>query len=103
MNPGSNSISTASALLFAVLAGCGSNDHNWKLNAAPAASAPVAPAAPATSYLPVGPQTNVAESTVTAGGWTVCATDPYDGTTVVITTVLATCNKARLMLACRPV
>lgn len=84
--------STALALLFAILAGCGSDDHIWAL-----------PAPPAASYLPVGPQLNVAASTVTAGGWSACHTELYDATTAVITTVLATCDKPLLMLACRPV
>ena len=42
-------------------------------------------------------------TTVTSGGWTVCNNELYNATTTVLATVLATCNKPRLMLACRPV
>jgi len=52
-------------------------------------------------YMPVGPQTNVVQFQVAAGGWTICHTEPYDGTAA-LATVLAACNKANLMLACLP-
>src|SRR5262249_19601478 len=49
-----------------------------------------------------GPQTNVMALQVALGGWTVCYTEPYNATTGVLATILAVCNKANLMLACRP-
>src|SRR5712671_3894410 len=55
-----------------------------------------------TDYRPVGPQTNVMALQVALGGWTVCYTELYNGTGA-ITNILAVCNKANLMLACRPV
>jgi hypothetical protein len=56
-----------------------------------------------TDYRPVGPQTNVMGLQVALGGWTVCYTDLYSAGTGVLTSILAACNKANLMLACRPV
>ena len=53
------------------------------------------------TYGPVGPQTNVPVSTVTTGGWTQCYTELYNAD-IPITTVLAACPKAKLMLSCRP-
>ena len=55
-----------------------------------------------TDYRPVGPQTNVMELQVALGGWTVCYSDLYNASTGVLANVLAACNKANLMLACRP-
>jgi hypothetical protein len=56
-----------------------------------------------TDYRPVGPQTNVMALQVALGGWTICYTDLYSAGTGVLTSILAACNKANLMLACRPV
>jgi hypothetical protein len=53
----------------------------------------------AQTYLPVGPQTNVAEDTVTGGGWTECYRDTYD-IEMDADTVLARCPGRRLMLSC---
>ncbi len=57
-----------------------------------------------TDYRPVGPQTNVMALQVALGGWTVCYSELYNlapgGS---LATILAACNKANLMLACRPV
>ncbi len=57
-----------------------------------------------TDYRPVGPQTNVMALQVALGGWTICYSElysPIPGGS--LATILATCNKANLMLACRPV
>jgi hypothetical protein len=54
----------------------------------------------AQDFLPVGPQTNVPETTVTGGGWTECFRDLYNGEWDV-DTVLSECSGNRLMLACR--
>ena len=54
------------------------------------------------NYMPVGPQTNVSQARVNLGGWTTCYTELYSNTTGVLATILATCNKANLMLACLP-
>jgi hypothetical protein len=56
-----------------------------------------------TDYRPFGPQTNVMALQVALGGWTICYTEPYNATTGVLANILAACNKANLMLACRPV
>ena len=56
-----------------------------------------------TDYRPVGPQTNVMALQVALGGWTVCYSDLYNSAAGVLANVLAACNKANLMLACRPV
>jgi len=56
----------------------------------------------AVAYLPVGPQTNVALSTVTSGGWTLCYSAGMDvafGTSASVT--LAGCTGSQLMLAGR--
>ena len=55
-----------------------------------------------TDYRPVGPQTNVMALQVALGGWTVCYTELYNAAGN-IANILAVCNKANLMLACRPV
>lgn len=67
-----------------------------------AAAALVAAPATAATYLPVGPQLNVALGTVTSGGWTLC----YSATMATIfgtsaATTLAGCSGDRLMLAGR--
>ena len=54
------------------------------------------------NYMPVGPQTNVPQARVNLGGWTTCYTEPYNANTGVLATILATCNKANLMVACLP-
>ena len=54
----------------------------------------------AQTYLPVGPQTNVPENTVTEGGWTECYRDTYS-IEMDASTVLASCPGERLMLSCR--
>ncbi|MGB3728841.1 MAG: IPTL-CTERM sorting domain-containing protein, partial [Thermodesulfobacteriota bacterium] len=53
-------------------------------------------------YLPVGPQVNVPQSTVTNGGWVECYRDTYDNF-MNADEVLANCPGDRLMLACKPV
>lgn len=66
------------------------------------AAATLATPALAATYLPFGPQTNVALSTVTSGGWTLCYSatmaTPY-GTSA--SAPLAACTGSRLMLAGR--
>ncbi len=49
------------------------------------------------------PMTNVPEAFITAQGWTVCYSDLYNNTGTPLSTILSTCNKSNLMLACRPV
>lgn len=56
-----------------------------------------------TDYRPVGPQTNVMALQVALGGWTICHTELYNVSGVAIANILAACNKANLMMACRPV
>jgi hypothetical protein len=51
------------------------------------------------NYMPVGPQTNVSQALVNLGGWTTCYTEAYNAAGT-ISTILAACNKANLMLAC---
>jgi len=53
------------------------------------------------AYEPVGPQVNTAISTVTAGGWTQCFIEKYNGGTALATVLNTNCTKADLMLACR--
>lgn len=55
----------------------------------------------AQTYLPVGPQTNVPESTVTGGGWTECYRDLYINE-LDADTVLRRCSGNRLLLSCLP-
>ena len=59
--------------------------------------------AAAQSYLPSGPQTNVPEATVLAGGWTVCHQSGYEVNSGSMATILAGCSEENIMLACRPV
>jgi hypothetical protein len=59
-----------------------------------------APAA-AASYLPVGPQTNVAVATLTGGGWTQCLSESYGTYGTSISGTLAGCTGSRLLLAGR--
>jgi hypothetical protein len=59
-------------------------------------------AAAAATYLPVGPKTNVAMSTVTGGGWHQCYSDTYFGALPSgpsISSILSACDGAHLMLA----
>lgn len=66
-----------------------------------AAAVGLAIALPATAatYLPVGPQNDVAMSTVTGGGWTLCFAEPYGQGGTSITAALAGCTGNRLMMA----
>jgi cysteine-rich repeat protein len=48
-----------------------------------------------------GPQINFPEASLT--GWTVCFSGTYDQAVPPVADVLVQCNKANLMLACRPV
>jgi PEP-CTERM motif len=77
------------------------NKHILAISAAAifAASSSVASAA---TYLPVGPQTNVAVSTVTGGGWTQCYSSTY-GTPLGNSSAgaLANCGTGNIMLAAR--
>jgi hypothetical protein len=59
--------------------------------------------AAAATYLPVGPQTNVALATVTGGGWHQCYADTYFGspTGTALSSILGQCDGAHLMLAAR--
>jgi hypothetical protein len=54
----------------------------------------------AQTYLPVGPQTNVPEGTVTDGGWVECYSDTYD-VPMDADAVLDVCDGDLLMLTCR--
>ncbi|MEW6144026.1 MAG: IPTL-CTERM sorting domain-containing protein [Thermodesulfobacteriota bacterium] len=54
----------------------------------------------AQTYLPVGPQTNVPENTVTDGGWVECYRDRYS-IHMNADEVLESCPGDRLMLSCR--
>jgi hypothetical protein len=72
-----------------------------KFLTAMAVAAMTATAAHATAYLPVGPQTNVAVSTVTGGGWVQCYSAAYGDGGTPITTALAGCTGTKLMLAGR--
>ena len=54
----------------------------------------------AQTYLPVGPQTNVLQGTVTNGGWFECYRDTYD-VHMDADAVLSACQGSRLMLTCR--
>ena len=63
--------------------------------------AAVAAPANAASYLPTGPQTNVAVSTVTGGGWSLCLSESYGTYGTSISSTLAGCTGSRLMLAGR--
>ena len=84
-------------MLLSLLVACGSDK-----DPAPA-PAPAPLASLLASYKPAGPQVNVPATTATSGGWTVCHSELYNANTAALTTVLATCNKPGLMLACRPV
>ncbi|WP_043804093.1 hypothetical protein, partial [Arenimonas malthae] len=59
--------------------------------------------AAAQSYLPVGPQENVTEATVLAGGWTVCHSSLYGESGTSVASILAACSEENIMYACRPV
>ncbi|NBU31439.1 MAG: fibronectin type III domain-containing protein, partial [Actinobacteria bacterium] len=49
------------------------------------------------TYYPSGPQNNVAQSTITDGGWTLCFAQPYDSTAV-IREVFDACGGAYLLV-----
>ncbi|MBI4700552.1 MAG: hypothetical protein HY744_05205 [Deltaproteobacteria bacterium] len=53
-------------------------------------------------YEPVGPQQSVPVLTVTNGGWAQCYKAYYNASGTALSTVLAACNRSKLMLACRP-
>jgi len=53
-----------------------------------------------TGYFPYGPQTNVAMSTVTQGGWKKCFTGDHHGSNE-IAPILSACSGSKLMLACK--
>ncbi|WP_310497034.1 PEPxxWA-CTERM sorting domain-containing protein [Sandarakinorhabdus sp.] len=65
-----------------------------------AAALASAPAAAAT-YLPVGPQNDVAIATVTSGGWTQCFIGNYGTGGASIAGILSACGGTRLMMAGR--
>lgn len=67
-----------------------------------AALAVSAPAAVAADYLPVGPQLNVAVSTVTSGGWQLCYSAPMSTFLGYIAqSALSACTGSNIMLAGR--
>jgi hypothetical protein len=49
------------------------------------------------------PMVNVPESAFTDQDWIVCYSDLYSNTGTPLSTILSTCDKPNLMLACRPV
>ena len=61
----------------------------------PGAAAPI-------TYTPCGPQTAVDVSVPAAGGWSSCYSNRYANSSVSLATILTLCNRASLMLACRP-
>jgi PEP-CTERM motif len=61
----------------------------------------VSVSAQAASYLPVGPQQNVAVATVTGGGWTQCFSEAYGTYGTTISSALSTCTGDLLMMAGR--
>ncbi len=69
--------------------------------AASCAAISIAAPAAAASYLPTGPQTNVATSTVTGGGWTQCFVGSYGAFGPSVASVLDGCSGSKLMLAAR--
>ena len=60
-----------------------------------------ASSADAAVYLPTGPQTNVALSTVTGGGWSLCFRETYGTYGTSISSALAGCSGSKLMMAGR--
>jgi hypothetical protein len=74
------------------------NKINIAMISAGIALAAALPASAAT-YLPVGPQNDVALSTVTGGGWTLCFAEPYGKGGTSITAALAGCTGDKLMMA----
>jgi hypothetical protein len=54
-------------------------------------------------YAPVGVQQDVPEATVIAGGWTPCYSETFGDSGTSLATIQADCDKANLMMACRPV
>lgn len=76
--------------------------HGWTFALGLALTTLIAPQAMALTYTPFGPQTNVALSTVTDGGWTLCysaamATPLGDSASV----ATSACGGDRIMLAAR--
>lgn len=57
-----------------------------------------------TPYQPFGPQTDVSETTVLDGGWTLCHSEYYytEVTDYSIELIEGYCNKDKIMMACRP-
>jgi hypothetical protein len=56
----------------------------------------------APSYAPSGPQTNVAMSTVTSGGWTNCFSEPFGTYGTSIASAVSGCSGDLLMMAAAP-
>lgn len=50
-----------------------------------------------------GPQRDLKQSLLEAGGWSICHTSTFNDTSTSITKVLIECSGSELMLACRPV
>lgn len=76
--------------------------HGWTFALSMALAMLIAPQAMAATYTPVGPQTNVALSTVTGGGWTLC----YSGAMAIsignsATAATSACSGDQIMLAAR--
>ena len=76
--------------------------HAWAFALGTALATLVATQAMAATYTPVGPQTNVALSTVTNGGWTLC----YSGAMAIsignsATAAISACSGDQIMLAAR--
>ena len=59
--------------------------------------AAVAPPAQAAFWYPFGIQTNLASSTITGNGWTLCWSGTYDGTST-LASVTSACDQSFLML-----
>lgn len=57
----------------------------------------------AAQYAPVGVQANVPAATVAGGGWTTCFSSTFAENGTPLATIQANCDKAQLMMACRPV
>lgn len=66
--------------------------------AAGAALTAALPAA-ATTYLPVGPQNDVAYNTVINGGWTLCFSEAYGQGGTLLAGALTNCTGSKLMMA----
>lgn len=57
----------------------------------------------AAQYAPVGVQANVPAATVSGGGWSTCFSSTFAESGTPLATIQANCDKAQLMMACRPV